>query len=170
MPPASVMPPMPTEPVSPKPVASPCSPAATVNAPAVRPAPAQAVRPAASSSNERSAERSITMPPSQTPWPAGLWPPLRTASSAPVSRAWAMTPGDVVGARDAGDESGAAVDVRGEDGPRLVVAVVLRGQDLALEVSGRAGEWRASSEGSFLVRRTRATVANTCALYKSELR
>ena len=91
MPPASVMPPIPTERVSPKPVASPCSPAATVNAPAVRPAPAQAVRPAASSSNERSAERSITMPPSETPWPAGLWPPLRTASSDPVSRAWAMT-------------------------------------------------------------------------------
>ena len=48
-------------------------------------------------------------------------------------------PGDVVGARDAGDESRAAVDVRGEDGPRLVVGVVLRGQDLALEVSGQLG-------------------------------
>ena len=157
MPPASVMPPIPTEPVSPKPVASPCSPAATVYAPAVRPAPAQAVRPAASSSNERSAERSITMPPSQTPWPAGLWPPLRTASSAPVSRACGDDPGDVVGARDAGDERGAAVDVRGEDRPRLVVGGVLRGEDLALEVWGQLGS--GEHRPRFL----------SCAAYKSEL-
>ena len=27
------------------------------------------------------------MPPSETPWPAVLWPPLRTASSNPSSRA-----------------------------------------------------------------------------------
>ena len=31
------------------------------------------------------------MPPSETPWPAALWPPLRTASSRPVSRAMAIT-------------------------------------------------------------------------------
>ena len=47
--------------------------------------------------------------------------------------------GDVVGARDAGDERGAAVDVRGEDGPRLVVGGVLRGEDPALEVWGQPG-------------------------------
>ena len=32
-------------------------------------------------------ERSRTIPPSDTPCPARLWPPLRTASSRPVSRA-----------------------------------------------------------------------------------
>ena len=37
------------------------------------------------------AERSSTIPPSEALWPAGLWPPLRTASSVPVSRASVMT-------------------------------------------------------------------------------
>ena len=35
--------------------------------------------------------RSMTIPPSDTPWPITLWPPLRTASSSPVSRASAIT-------------------------------------------------------------------------------
>ena len=39
--------------------------------------------------------RSRTMPPSVVLWPAPLWPPLRTASSRPVSRASATTRGDV---------------------------------------------------------------------------
>jgi hypothetical protein len=91
IPPLSVIPLMPTDPVSPKPVASPCSAAAAVYAPAVRPAPAHAVRCSTSISSEFSSATSSTIPPSDTPWPAPLWPPLRTASSAPVSRANAMT-------------------------------------------------------------------------------
>ena len=91
MPPLSVMPPSPTEPASPNPVASPCSPAAAVYSPAVRPVPAQAVRRSASISRPRRADRSSRTPSSTTPWPAGLWPPLRTARSVPVSRASVMT-------------------------------------------------------------------------------
>ena len=87
IPPLSVIPPTPTVPASPKPVARPCSPAAAVYSPAVRPVSAQAVRLSASISSPRIADRSSTIPPSETPWPAGLWPPLRTASSDPVSRA-----------------------------------------------------------------------------------
>src|SRR5829696_6478216 len=91
MPPLSVIPPIPTEPVSPKPVASPWAAAAVVYSPAVRPVSAHAVRLSASISSARICARSSTIPPSDTPWPAPLWPPLRTASSAPVSRAWAIT-------------------------------------------------------------------------------
>ena len=87
IPPPSVMPPMPTEPVSPKPVARPCSPAAFVYSPAVSPVSAHAVRPSASMSSAFIADRSRTMPPSETPKPGPLWPPLRTASSLPESRA-----------------------------------------------------------------------------------
>src|SRR5829696_3929519 len=91
MPPLSVIPPIPTEPVSPKPVASPWAAAAVVYSPAVRPVSAHAVRLSASISSARICARSSTIPPSDTPWPAPLWPPLRTASSATVSRAWAIT-------------------------------------------------------------------------------
>ena len=87
MPPPRVMPPMPTEPVSPKPVASPWAAAAVEYAAAVIPVCAHAVRPATSMSIARMSERSSTTPPSVVPWPAPLWPPLRTASSTPVSRA-----------------------------------------------------------------------------------
>ena len=87
MPPPSVMPPMPTEPVSPKPTASPCCAAAVVNSPALRPVSAQAVRLAASICSAFMFLRSRTMPPSLALWPAPLWPPLRTASSSPASRA-----------------------------------------------------------------------------------
>ena len=55
------------------------------------PVSAQAVRRSGSISSARIAERSSTIPPSETPWPAGLWPPPRTASSSPLSRASAMT-------------------------------------------------------------------------------
>jgi hypothetical protein len=37
------------------------------------------------------ADRSSTIPPWVVLWPALLWPPLRTASSSPVSRARATT-------------------------------------------------------------------------------
>ena len=91
MPPPVVIPPMPTEPVSPKPVASPISAAAVVYAPVVSPLPAQAVLAASSISRPSRSRTSMTMPPSIVPWAAPLWPPERTASSSPCSRARAMT-------------------------------------------------------------------------------
>ena len=87
MPPESVMPPRPTDPVSPKPVANPWAAVAAVYSPAVRPAPAHAVRRRASMSRLFRPARSSTIPPSVVPCPAGLCPPLRTASSSPCSRA-----------------------------------------------------------------------------------
>jgi hypothetical protein len=81
----------PTEPVSPNPVASPCAPAAAVYWPAVRPVCAHAVRASGSMSRPRIADRSSTMPPSLALCPARLCPPLRTASSSPLSRASATT-------------------------------------------------------------------------------
>jgi len=62
-----------------------------VYSPAVNPDSAQAVRPSTSISKAFISERSRTMPPSETLWPGMLWPPLRTASSTPVSRASEMT-------------------------------------------------------------------------------
>ena len=54
---------------------------------AVRPVSAQR-RPRVGVDLERlQSRRSMTMPPSVVLWPAPLWPPLRTASSVPVSRA-----------------------------------------------------------------------------------
>jgi peptide/nickel transport system permease protein len=54
---------------------------------AVSPDPTHAVRPSTSISSSRSSARSSWIPPSVLPWPAPLWPPLRTASSSPVSAA-----------------------------------------------------------------------------------
>ena len=87
MPPPSVSPPMPTGPASPKGTVSPYAPAAFTTSPAVSPVCARAIRLPASSSSLRMRARSSTMPPSLTPWPAPEWPPLRTASSRPPSRA-----------------------------------------------------------------------------------
>src|SRR5919108_304757 len=89
-PPPSVIPATPTEGESPKPVARPWAAAWIVYSPAASPAPAQAVRPSASSSIDRSSERSITTPSSTTLSPETLWPPLRTDSSIPVRRAKAI--------------------------------------------------------------------------------
>ena len=69
------------------------------------PVSAQAVRRSASISSARSAERSSTMPPSETPWPAGLWPPLRTASSRAGLAGEGDDAGDVVGVGDADDHA-----------------------------------------------------------------
>ena len=91
MPPPFVIPPIPTEPVSPNPVARPCSAAAAVYSAAASPVSAHAVRPSTSMFSARMSPRSRTMPPSEVLCPAPLWPPLRTASSSPVSRARAMT-------------------------------------------------------------------------------
>ena len=61
-------------------------------------------------------ERSITTPSSTTLWPAGLWPPLRTASGRPCSRAWAIaaatSEGEAARAIRAGRRSTAANTVR----------------------------------------------------------
>jgi len=78
---------MPTEAVSPNPVASPWAAAATEYWPAVRPVWAQAVRRCGSMSRALRSARSSRMPPSVLLWPTVLWPPLRTASSSPPSRA-----------------------------------------------------------------------------------
>ena len=90
-PPPSVIPPIPTDAASPNPVARPWAAAASVYSPAVSPVSAQAVRCPGSMLIPRMSERSRTMPSSQTPWPAALCPPLRTARSSPVSRASAMS-------------------------------------------------------------------------------
>ena len=78
---------MPTDAVSPKPTASPCRAASVVSSPAVSPVCAQAVRLPVSISSALSSERSSTIPPSLTLWPALLWPPSRMASSSPRSAA-----------------------------------------------------------------------------------
>ena len=70
-------------------------------------------------------------------------------------------PRDVVGALGANDQRRAAVDVGGEDGPRLVVGGVLRSQDMAFEVSRKTGE-----HDSLLVRRTRQSVTSSCTSHK----
>ena len=75
------------EPVSPNPTPRPYALAAALNSTAVSPVWAHTVRPSTSMSNARRSDRSITIPPSVTPWPGMLWPPLRTASSIPASRA-----------------------------------------------------------------------------------
>ena len=58
-----------------------------VTSPAVRPGWAQASRRSGSIRRPFIGDRSRTIPPSDVPWPARLWPPLRTASSRPVSAA-----------------------------------------------------------------------------------
>jgi hypothetical protein len=53
----------------------------------VTPPPARTVCAPGSTRTSLISERSITSPPSQTALPATLWPPPRTASSRPCSRA-----------------------------------------------------------------------------------
>jgi len=61
-------------------VASPNSCVADKNSPVVTPASAPAWHRSTSTQTRFIRDRSITRPPSQTPWPATLWPPLRTAT------------------------------------------------------------------------------------------
>ena len=91
------------------------------------------------------------MPPSETPWPAGLWPPLRTASSVPVCAGEPDDVGDVVRVGGAGDDGRPAVDAGHEDGARLVVAGVLRRDGGALDGGER-------EHASRVTARTRASL------------
>jgi hypothetical protein len=91
----------------------------------------------------------MTTPPSLTPWPAGLWPPLRTASSSPRSRANLTTPRDVRRVGDARDRGGPAVHRAREHASRGVVLGIAGGDDLAAEVGGElGGEGHAPEAGS----------------------
>ena len=139
-PPPSVIPPIPTEPVSPKPVARPCSPTAVEYSAAVRPVSAQAVRPSTSMSSAFMSRRSRTMPPSVVLWPAPLWPPLRTASSRPVSRASAIDAATSSASATRTMTAGRSVDAADEHGPRRVVVGVPRADDPSGEVSPDVGD------------------------------
>jgi hypothetical protein len=68
-------------------VCRPCSWVAASSSPQSTPPPARAVFAAGSTSIDFRPPRSITIPPSQTPWPTTLCPPPRTATTRPVSRA-----------------------------------------------------------------------------------
>ena len=124
MPPLSVRPAMPTAATSPPGVASPCSCAPALYSPQVRPASADATRRSGSTSSRFIAERSTTSPRSTVPYPAGLWPPPRTASG----RSWLRAKLD--GLDDVGDlvrthdQRRPAVDGRIPDPARRVVLVI----------------------------------------------
>ena len=96
--------------------------------------------PSSSISRPSRSRTSSTMPPSTVPWAAPLWPPERTASSRPCSRARAMTVRDVVGVGDPHDQRGPGVDAAEHDGPCLVVVGVAGGDhapvDAAADVLG----------------------------------
>ncbi len=133
-PPPSVMPPMPTEAVSPKPVARPCSPAAFVYSPAVSPVSAHAVRSSASMSSAFIAERSRTIPPSETP---NARPAVAAAPDGQLDARVARERHDgrdLRGVDGPNDDRRPPVDVAGEHRPRVVVAAVLGGDHLAAEI------------------------------------
>ena len=143
IPPPSVSPPIPTDPVSPKPTAKPCSANRVVTSPAVRPAPVHAVRASWSISSSLSSVRSSTIPPSLTPWPAAPCPPLRTASSIPVSRASPTTCATsaasagrttTAGRRSwSGEKSARAESYSGSSGPITCPLTVVRSSAAEME-------------------------------------
>src|SRR3954452_5596114 len=85
IPPPRVNPVTPVEPTTPPGVARPCCWAAASKSSQVAPPPDRAIRASGSISTFRIRERSITRPSSTEQWPAGLWPPPRTAISSPCS-------------------------------------------------------------------------------------
>ena len=85
-PPPSVSPATPVWPTTPTGHTRPCACAAMSSSPRSEPPFECAVRAAGSTSTPRIADRSMTRPPSQLEWPAGLCPPDRTAISSPRSR------------------------------------------------------------------------------------
>ena len=87
MPPPRVRPATPVDPMKPDGVAMPNFTVAWSTSPQVQPASARTVRPAGSTVVLRNSDRSMTRAPSATPSPAPLWPPPRTAISAPWRRA-----------------------------------------------------------------------------------
>jgi hypothetical protein len=87
MPPPRLRPPTPVWPTMPPVVASPWAWVSWSTSAHRAPPWTRAVRAAGSTVTARMAERSMTMPPSQTAVPATLWPPPRTAISTSRSRA-----------------------------------------------------------------------------------
>ena len=86
-PPPRVRPATPVSETLPVGVARPKACVARSTSPSSAPGLTRAVRARGSTSTVRWAERSTTTPPSHTALPATLWPPLRTASGRPCSRA-----------------------------------------------------------------------------------
>ena len=109
---------------------------------AVSPEPAQAVRLATSMSRSLSERTSMTMPPSVVPWPAPEWPPLRTASSSPSSRANAMTRATSSSISDLRDGRGVPVDGTEDDRARLVVLGIAGQDESAPELVAEPGQGR----------------------------
>ena len=95
IPPPKVSPATPVEPTTPPGVTRPNAWVAVSKSSQVAPPSARAIRASASTSTLRISERSITSPPSQTQWPAGLCPPPRTATSSPCARAKSNAVADV---------------------------------------------------------------------------
>src|SRR6478752_555745 len=87
IPPPRVKPPTPVVEINPPGVANPWSPAAASRAPQVQPPPARIVRAVGSTTTAARSVRSISTPVSQTPSPATLCPPPRTATGRSCSRA-----------------------------------------------------------------------------------
>ena len=72
-------------------------------------------------------------------WPAPLWPPLRTASSRPVSRASAIDADDIVGVGDPDDDRRSVVGRRRTSRPGAVVLGVVRADHPAATLFRSAG-------------------------------
>ena len=87
MPPERVSPATPVSETIPTGTASPWACVAASRSPSVAPPAARAVPRAGSTSTSRIRDRSITRPSSTVPVPATLWPPPRTATIRPCSRA-----------------------------------------------------------------------------------
>jgi hypothetical protein len=87
-------------------------------------------------------DRSMQMPPSGTPRPDALCPPLRTGLAGEHDRA-----GDVVGVGDAHDHRGTVVDAPWEDRPSGVVIGILRTDHAALEFFGELWGREHGAEG-----------------------
>ena len=79
------------------------------------------------------------MPPSTTLWPAALWPPLRTASWRPVSRARANGLRDIT-VGDLDDDRRPGIDAAEGDGPSRVVVGVIGRDDPSAKVGSELGD------------------------------
>jgi len=86
-PPPSANPPMPVWEMTPPGVAKPNSCTSRSKSPQRHPPPATATFALGSTCTPRNLDRSMTIPPSQVPLPAALWPPPRTAAGRSCSRA-----------------------------------------------------------------------------------
>ena len=103
-------------------VASPNRCVAASNSPEHHAGPTRAIRRSGSTAIAFIADRSITTPSSHTALPETLWPPPRTATGRPRSRAKREGARDVAGAAAARDERRPAVDRPVPDAPGAVVA------------------------------------------------